>query len=184
MIHPLLKPFLQLFIVVNIKECSRWILGHVNTNESHIVIYNSMKLKYDKYQLYLLDPVRMNFKSIHVTFESLFSNAFTSFTSTAIPFRSRHLPHVHTQWARVGARYKNSRSQKIKRCRCRGRPMVVEYSSSNFLRIPIYRIVQNNVKAYRKKIGPTVLEFYKGNRWEGCEWLRLHFLMMQIYCIF
>lgn len=44
---------------------------------------------------------------------------------------------------------------------------VLNFIEYTIMRRPISRIVKNNMEAYKKEIGPTLLEFCEGNGWHG-----------------
>lgn len=126
--------FLQIFAIVHILDCSHWLLSHVNTKASHVVVYDSIQLKNDKYQWYLNALVRNQpIRQIYLILNSLFN--LTNWLM-AIPLWWNHFNlctffAFYLQRARVRKGSRSSKSRIGRRCRDWGRQTTVKSSWSS-----------------------------------------------------
>lgn len=166
----LTKTFLQLFIIVHIKDCSHWILIHVNSKESYIVIYVSVKLKHDKQQSNHDTLISTNFKPIYRPLSHC--NTLASFNFITKPFQPAHFPRVlYSTSQNEGKNYNfkitDNKEVKIQGSSSDSAIFILKFIECIILVRPMFRLVQNNMKVQRKKIGSVLLEFCEGNRLEG-----------------
>lgn len=86
---------LELFIVVHVPACTHWLLAHANVKDSHMVIYDSIKLNHDKYQWHRHSLVRIVQLS-HFVWYLIVTIAALTYESTSFvkPLQLMHIPCI------------------------------------------------------------------------------------------